>query len=132
MQWLQDPSGMLERLTSIVATQAEAASFLRYLADRGNLLTDGTTCLLLGTEVAALFSFVIEERAGRDLLEHYRWHGATPGEHGPAIQELATRLPVDHAWTERLRAVGLAVVDRREVVRYVESTWSIALSTEDI
>src|SRR5215510_2868393 len=133
--WLIDPSGLLHRVIPLVRSLDEAASFVRYFAERGLLLTDGTTALsLLGTtDLAAIFSFAFEERAGVDLRERYRWYGATPGEHGRAIQEAAMVAPVDLGWTERLAAVGLTVVNRRDAGHYTKSTWSVSISdNEDI
>lgn len=47
--WLIDPSGLLHRVLPLVPSLDEAASCVRYFAERGCLLTDGTTGLLLGT-----------------------------------------------------------------------------------
>jgi hypothetical protein len=131
--WLVDPSGLLHRILPLASSVDEASSFVRYFAERGQLLTDGKAGLLLGTnEVAAIFSFALEEQAGVDLKERYRWYGATPGEHGAAISTASLAAPVDRGWTDRLAAVGLEVVNRREAGRYVEATWALELSTEDI
>jgi len=131
--WLVDPSGLLNRILPLVSSIDEAASFVRYFAERGQLFTDGKTGLMLGTnELAAVFSFALEEQAGTDLKERYRWYGASPGEHGTAIGAAALAAPIDRGWAARLRAVGLEVVNFRERDRYVEATWAIALSTEEI
>ncbi len=129
--WLDDPSGMLGKVVPLVASTDEAASFVRYFADRGQVLTDGTLAIVLGTnEIAAILSFALEERAGRDVVDHYRFYGATPGEHGPAIQEAAVTTPVDHRWTDRLGTAGLAVVDRTTARGFTEARWSVRIGED--
>ena len=131
--WLRDSSGLLNRLLALVSSLEEAVSFGRYFAARGQLLTDGKAGLMLGmNELAAIFSFALEERAGVDLKERYRWYGESSGEHGAAIDAAVRTAPIDHGWADRLGAVGLDVVSRREIGRYVEATWALMLSTEDI
>jgi hypothetical protein len=131
--WLIDPSGLLHRILLLVSSLDEAASFVGYYAESGQVVTDGTTGLFLGSnDIAAIFSFAFEEAAGVDLKERYRWFGATPGEHGVAIQQAARAAPVDRGWADRLAAVGLAIVPRHAAGRSAKGRWAIEISDEDI
>jgi hypothetical protein len=117
--WLTDPTGALGILLDTCETVADAVACLAYVIDAGQLLQyDGIAspgAFIGPDELAALFSFEFESRAGIDIVSRYAWHGETLGEHGDAILRDVRLASADTAWREKLAELGITIGQLRAV-----------------
>jgi hypothetical protein len=122
--WVTDPHRIARAIVANVASEEDAAAFLRYLGAKGNVLVKDGRAFFAGAELAHFFTAHLLLREAPDVSALKRSFAGYLEGGPPYFMARAQRIldkiaacQVDERWAQRIAEHGISIVSRDEALR---------------